>query len=82
MGRKRHEPCPSCACKRHWYARGFAVGSRVSTRCMHEMVKESCTLEIGSMGECGESASVEVDVGEMGPILRPPSLSIELVLFV
>lgn len=34
-----------------------------------------CTLEMGSMGDCGECASVDVVVGEMGAILRPPVLS-------
>lgn len=49
---------------------------------VHEADEEACTREIGSMGECGAWVSVEVEVGEMGPILRPPSLSLALVLLV
>jgi hypothetical protein len=37
---------------------------------------------MGSMGEVGECASVEMEAGELGPILRPAVFSDGLVLMV
>jgi hypothetical protein len=67
MVRKRHEPRPGYIWI-DWYARIFAGEAQVSARLDQRIVRGH-TLEMGSMGEAGE---VEFEVGELGPILRPP----------